>query len=1078
MQLIKKSILCLIIFISCFSLFSIEKTKPKIVRVGYYRSGGYNEMNADGEKSGYGYEVLQAMKMYTNWEYEYIGYDKGFSDIMKMLLNDEVDIAITVVKSPERELYYDFSDYPVAQSGSSLFVKAGDSPYIPGRYDIYNGMRIGFINNATQIKDTEKFAKEKGFTYTKKFYTTSDELEKALNEVKEIDAIVTTNMRLVANTRQLEMFAIKPVYVAVKKGKSELLSEINYALNQISLYNTNLYTDLFNKYFSTKTNDEVFYTPLERDFINKCNENNVTINAAILPDMSPYSYYENNEPNGIFYDISKEIIRRTGLNCVIIPTPTLAEYDKAIEEKRIDVRLTAFSDFNQSEAMGYSLTEPYIETDVSRVTKKNKHSPIETIAVVNNSNIYLKYIKHIVKDEKLVFFDTVDECVQAVLKNKCDATYLYTRSAQEAVYKDNTNRLTSMIMPDFTASFAVGVACDVNAELSSIFAKATASLSKKDITDMIAKYTNYQTPNLSIVALLYNNPMYFVFLVALILIVIFAVIIIFMIAQKNRDEKIANIELQKALKAAKDANAAKSVFMSRMSHEIRTPLNAIIGYTTIASNNLIETESAEDYKQSVMKAMDCLTKCDIASQNLLTVINDVLDMSAIENGKIKVDKKNFDFKNMITSLTVMFFAQAKSKNINFEVIFNTLTEEWFIGDQMRINQVLTNLLSNALKFTQEGGSVELNINSKQINDKCTEITFVVRDTGIGMTEDFLNRIWDPFEQADASITRRFGGTGLGLSITKNLVELMGGQIKVESKMGIGSCFTVNLKLERTTQPESNKTYNFSSIRALIVDDDLSTCNYLKLLFSRCNAQCTTVTSGKEAINEIAKMNETDKQYTLCIVDWRMPEMDGIETVKKIREIVGKGMPIIIVSAYDFSSIYDNAKLAGADSFLAKPLFQSSVFDLLTNISGITEERTDTKKLNENIENTLLNKRVLLAEDNDMNMEIAKTVLASIGLVVDSAKNGVEAVAIFNSSPENTYNAILMDVHMPEMDGYTATKEIRKSNHKDAKSIPIIAMTADVFAEDIAEAMASGMDDHIAKPIDLNSIISTLKKHIG
>lgn len=532
-------------------------------------------------------------------------------------------------------------------------------------------------------------------------------------------------------------------------------------------------------------------------------------------------------------------------------------------------------------------------------------------------------------------------------------------------------------------------------------------------------------------------------------------------------------QLQLSVEREQVANKSKSSFLSRMSHEIRTPLNAIIGYNTIAKSEMLKARDENERRQAEMKVTDCLIKEETASKHLLTLINDVLDMSAIESGKIKVAHELFDFKGLISSLTAVFYSQAKNKGVDFNVIFNSLTEEWFVGDQVRTNQVLTNLLSNAIKFTPDGGKVLLRISQPEAGTNNSHIRFEVTDTGIGMTQEYLTHIWSPFEQADSSISRRFGGTGLGLSITKNLVDLMGGSITVESTPGKGSHFTVDLTYGRTEQPENNGIYDFGSVNALVVNDDPGACEYIRMLFERCGAGCTTVYSAADAIEAVKLSLSGDSRYGLYLIDSKLSDTDGTEAARRIRALAGN-LPVIVMAVYDFSEIADKATENGINRFIAKPIFWSSLFDLLSDIKGI--KRAETSDINGNV--SFDNIRVLLAEDNSMNMEIAKRIMESAGLLVDTAWNGREAVTMFGSSPPGTYSAILMDIHMPEMNGHEATREIRWSDRSDAKTIPIIAMTADAFTENIEQAYAAGMNGLISKPIDTKVLFDTLKKFTG
>lgn len=525
--------------------------------------------------------------------------------------------------------------------------------------------------------------------------------------------------------------------------------------------------------------------------------------------------------------------------------------------------------------------------------------------------------------------------------------------------------------------------------------------------------------------------------------------------------------LKDALKQAESASQAKGDFMSRMSHEIRTPLNAVIGYLDIA----------KDEKEDTEKVAHCLEQSSIAAKHLLNIINDVLDISSIESGRMKIADEDFDLTQLIHSLTTIFYAQAKKKGVKFDVNVDDLSEEWVCGDSLRVNQILMNLLSNAIKFTPENGEVRLLIRQVGLHDEKVHLQFKISDTGIGMSREYSERMFTPFEQESATTAKNYGGTGLGLSISNSLVKMMGGTIEVETEQGKGTTFTVMLAFGMSNGKASAHltTESFSKLRALVVDDEENACEYIGKLLGRCGVKCDTVTSGKKAVRRVKNRLASEYPYDFCIVDWNMEEMDGLETARQIREICGKDIPIIIATSYDYSSIIDEARQAGVDKIVSKPLFQSTLFDLLVNTYG-KYEPTVSKKEKRKVD--FHGKRVVIAEDNAMNMEIAVDILSKAGLEVIPVVNGKEAVDVFAASAPNTIDAILMDVQMPVMDGYEATRAIRKLNHPQAKTIPIIAMTANAFTSDVNAALASGMNDHIAKPISYERLFDTLSRLTG
>ncbi len=526
-----------------------------------------------------------------------------------------------------------------------------------------------------------------------------------------------------------------------------------------------------------------------------------------------------------------------------------------------------------------------------------------------------------------------------------------------------------------------------------------------------------------------------------------------------------NLQLSDAIVEAKKANQSKSEFLARMSHEIRTPMNAIIGLTNLAHFSIRNPEKMDSY----------LVKIESSSKILLGIINDVLDMSAIESNKMKIANEEFDFKEMLSSITNVFYQQCKIKNINFDVRMKNVTEEKLIGDCLRVNQILMNLLSNAVKFTPEGGNINLLVVQTSTAADKIHFRFSVSDNGCGMSEELMSRLFKPFEQETATTAQKYGGSGLGLSICKNLVEMMGGAIQVESKKGAGTVFTVDVPFGRVyseTKPETIS--DFSEIRVLVVDDDEDSREYTGLLLRRLDINYDVADTGEKALEMIGESEDNNNPYSICLVDWKMPEMDGIKLTENIRNIFGNDAVVIIMTAYDLNEVEAQGRMAGSDYFVPKPLFQSTLFNIL---SRITSDKYNGIKPEDNqiLEYNLVGRRVLIAEDVELNMEVAVELLKLVGVECECAENGKIAVDMFNRSVPGYYDAVLLDINMPEMDGYQAARAIRTSLHPDAQNAIIYAMTANAFNEDVRKCLDAGMNGHISKPIEPKVLYKTLNE---
>ena len=523
-----------------------------------------------------------------------------------------------------------------------------------------------------------------------------------------------------------------------------------------------------------------------------------------------------------------------------------------------------------------------------------------------------------------------------------------------------------------------------------------------------------------------------------------------------------SIELQKALKEAENANKAKSEFLSSMSHDIRTPMNAIMGMTEIAQMNILNTD----------KVNDCLKKISISGQHLLGLINDVLDMSKIESGKMILRNDSMSLPEVLENIVSILQPMVKSKEQSFSIRIHNLVHEDFYFDALRLRQCFINILSNATKFTPEKGSITVDVEEEYTDDPdYSKLTFTFTDTGIGIKEEFLNNIFDSFTREKDGRVDKTEGSGLGMAITKKIVDIMYGTIEVKSKVGMGTTFVVTLPLKI----DKNKItdYTLPNMDVLVVDDDDIMCEYTVSNLKALGTNAEWVDSGKAAVEKVIKAHDEKRDFDIVILDWMMPDQDGIETVKKIRASIDGDIPILIVSAYDWSEIENEAE--GVNGFLSKPLFRSTLYRALNKYVLKTNEEDYLGKKTNNYDFT--NKNILLVEDNELNRDIAVELLSITKANIECASNGKEGLDLFKSSNDKYYDLILMDIQMPVLDGYEATKIIRKLKRKDSLTVPILAMTADVFSEDIHAAKAAGMNGHLSKPLNSSIMMKEINKLI-
>ncbi|MDO5517038.1 MAG: response regulator [Clostridium sp.] len=1068
-QKVKSLIMVLIcLFITVSSLLQSqgvcadEKETPRVIRVGYYTYDGFQEYDEEaGRYSGYSYDYIMAISQYTGWVYEFVPVT--FREGLDKLQNGELDLMNNVSKTEDREEIFDFSTFTSGENCAYLISKEGDTRIAYEDYEAFNDITVGLAKSSIYSDRFIEVCKSKKCMPRIVYYETPEETEKGLNN-GEIDACIITST---TNTDYhiLAKFAPESYYFATTKGNEDIIEEIDFAINSLQANDPYFESRLYQKYYGSSTENYTILTDDEKQFVSE----NPVIKVTYDSNSYPISY---TDKSGNFAGAIKEIYDRlsekTGLKFEFIPKNVNPNGSFLGEEEGIVIMAELPYDYSWAERYDARLTQPFTSLLIVEVSNGNGGN---IIAIPENYYIADFCQRTYGSDYIYKTYPSIEECVQAVKNGEADFSAMgyYSSEYYRSIHPYSNMDYKVINGSDYNLSIAIAKSADQR--LYSIIQKGLNAIDQEEISDIFHS-TVVSVQNNDLITFAYNNAevvivilLTFGFLIAGI---IFSIIYSKQIGLKNKKIEesknmieMQNRELNEAVVQADSANEAKSQFLSSISHEIRTPMNAIVGITNIAKHHTDNSELVLEY----------LDKIDTSSRMLLSIINDVLDMSAIESNKIKLANETFDMKAVLTSISNIYYTQCQQKQIMFEMDTAELDYDFYIGDSLRLNQILLNLVSNAFKFTPAGGRITITV--KQITKKKNTafIRFIVKDTGAGMSKEMQQRLFKPFEQENANTARNYGGSGLGLSIAKNLVNLMKGAIDVESEKGKGTTFTLDIPFDLSEENVSFDNYRFKDLRILIVDDDEISSEYTTEVMERLGVYYDVVESGEEAIEVLKDAYESKSGYDVCFVDWKMPGIGGIEVTSKIRELYNEDTLIIIVSAYDTTQIMEEGQDAGVNIFLTKPLFQSTVYNILMQLSGgrYVELHSEDEKRD------FTGMHVLVVDDVEMNSMVASELLEIIHVTCDIAENGQEALNMFTNAKPGTYDVILMDIQMPIMDGYESAREIRTSDHEEAKTIPIYAMSADSFAEDISHSISAGMNGHISKPISTEVLYSTLEE---
>lgn len=904
------------------------------VRVGFFAMDGYHMMDEDGNRSGYGYDFLRLMARYWDVDYEYVGYDKSWDEMQRMLIDGEIDMVTSARRTPEREELFDFSR-PIGTNNGILTVRSDNSTIVEGKYSTYDGMRVALLRGNSRNDEFAEYARTKGFTYKSVYFDSAEEIAEALQN-GTVDAIVTSSLRKMNNERILEKFGSSDFYVIVKKGNTELLNKINYAIDQMNAAEGSWKTTLYNKNYETTDTKNLEYTEEEKRIIAQYSKEN-PLHVLCDPTRYPYSYTENGEVKGILPDYFRKIADYAGLSYEFLVPATRDEYiayqsNKDAVNISIDARLDTD---NYAETKEWGLTAPYITMRMARVTRRDFDGKINVVTTVNQTAS--TSIEDVLAPgaEKLMC-STRQEMMEAVRDGKADAAFVYYYMAQAFINSDTTGTMTYTLLEQPTFSYRMVVSSTENHALAGILTKAMYAMPDNLVEDLATQYTTYKATNLTLADMIRLHPVTAVAIIVFISWMAVTLIVIVNRLQTHRKLQLAAQQKAKEMtvlaEQAQAASKAKSTFLSNMSHDIRTPMNAIIGFTNIAL-----------HQDSVPEMHNCLKKIEESSDHLLSLLNDVLDLSRIESGKVEFSPVPTNITAVTDSVIEIVKGMLLNRELNFEVHREPLQNPYVMTEPVRIREILVNILNNAVKFTKDGGTIRFDAGGRPgVDAQHIVICYRIKDTGIGMSEDFQKKIFDEFAQEENGARTQYKGTGLGMPISKKYIELMGGTITVDSRKGVGTTFTVEIPMELTNAEKVEKT---------------------------------------------------------------------------------------------------------------KPLVQHN------DLKGI---------------------KVLLAEDNDLNAELATMLLEDLGMTVTRAADGQEVVDLFAEYPAGTYDIILMDIMMPKMDGHQVAKAIRAmyADRPDAEEIPIIALSANAFSEDVQASLDAGMNGHVSKPLNMEEVTKVIERNLN
>ena len=1044
-----------------------EETKSRIVRVGWYEDS-YHITGENGERSGYGYEYEQAVAAYTGWKYEYVKGDWG--ELLEMLQSGEIDMMGALSYTDERAETMLFSELPMGEEKYYLYADLTNTDISASDLSTLNDKRIVVMEESVQATQFSEW-EEKHNIKTQHINADSIDVAKEMIKNHEVEGVISTETPIwvEAGMSAIATTGESGIYYGISKERPDLKEELDTAMRSME-YDKPFYGDeLYKRYLSAAASPVL--SKEEQEWLKQHGK----IRLGYLNHDSGVSNTnsEDGTPIGVLNDyvnLASNCLDNQKLNFELVGFDSQEEQIQALKDDKIDMIFHFSQNPYIAEQNGFALSNTVLAFNMAAVTTEDyfDENAENRVAIEKGNLLYQWYVSYNYPKWKIIEYDSTEKIEKAVRDGKADC--FVAESGQLTDYiQDYKLHSVSLTQPGNT-SFAVERG---NTILLAILNKTLKTMSSSMLTGALAMYEN-ALKKVTVMDFIKDNLPVVTMMFLCVFVIILMVILGFLrkariaevkarqaasqSSELNKKLQESHQELEMALLRAESANSAKTTFLNNMSHDIRTPMNAIIGFTSLAASHVDNKEKVKEY----------LSKISTSSEHLLSLINDILDMSRIESGKVKINENPLHLPELLHDIRTIVQPNIGSKQLDFLIDTVDVRDEGIIADKLRLTQVLLNILSNGIKFNKTGGTISLRIKQLKSAPKgYGSYQFIIRDTGIGMKPEFQEHIFESFTREETSTVSGIQGTGLGMAITKNIVDMMGGTISVKSEEGKGSEFIVNLTFKLSGEAKSyEKIEQLQGLKVLVADDDTDTCLSVSSMLTEIGMRSEWTVSGKEAVIRAKHSMEIGDEFYAYIIDWLMPDMNGIETVRRIRRVIGDSKPIIILTAYDWSDVEEEAKEAGVTAFCEKPLFMSQLRDLLSN--PVPEEKTSEKR-----KYNCSGKRILLVEDNGLNMEIAQTILEDAGFVIETANDGVAAVEKMKQAVPGQYDLILMDIQMPIMNGYEAAKQIRALENPEIASIPIVAMTANAFEEDREKSYEAGMNGHLAKPVSVENLIHTI-----